>query len=628
MDPLFLRQYNSELQYLREMGGEFAKEFPKIAGRLGLDEFECADPYVERLLEGVAFLTARVQRKMEAEFPRFTQHLLEMIYPDYLAPTPSMAVVQFHPDYSEGGLLEGYVIPRHTRLRGQLTRDQQTACEYVTGHETTLWPLEIVGADYFGRNVAAIGLPAAWQTSTKAGLRIRLRCPPGVEMNQLKLDRLPIFLQGDEYRSLRLYEQIFAHAQSVLIRVPQTKELLATLDRSALQRVGFADDEALLPVNPRGFSGYRLVHEYFAFHHRFLFFEVRGLQAAIQACRGPEIELVILFKRSDSQLENVVDASHFGLYCTPAINLFPTPADRIHLDYAHSEFHVVPDRTRPLDLELHSITSAAAFGEDMSRPIPLQPFYSLTSRDERPEAAATAYYTIRRDPRMMSSNERQRGPRTSYIGSESFVSVVDVREAPFHHELKQIDLRVLCTNRDLPLLMPLGAGSTDFTLNIGAPVQSIRCVAGPSPPRPPLVYGAGSLAWRLISHLSLNYLSLVDADETEGATALRELLSLYADPMASDLRKQIEGLRHVQSKSVVRRVPTGGPITFGRGIEITLMFEEAAFEGYGCFLLGAVLAHFFTQYVTLNSFTETVLRSSERGEITRWPAKIGQRHLI
>lgn len=628
MDPLFLRQYNAELQYLREMGGEFAKEFPKIAGRLGLDEFECADPYVERLLEGVAFLTTRVQRKMEAEFPRFTQHLLEMVYPDFLAPTPSMAVVQFQPEYSEGALLEGYTIPRQTRLRGQMPRDQQTACEYVTAQATTLWPLEIDAADYFGRNVAAIALPTDCQAVTKAGLRIRLRCPAGVKMDQIKVDRLPMFLQGDEYRSLRLYEQIFAHAHGVLIRVPQTKQLLATLDRSALRRVGFQDDEALLPVNPRSFSGYRLIHEYFAFHHRFLFFEVSGLEAAFRACPGSEIELIILFRRADAQLENVVDASHFALHCTPVVNLFAKPADRIHLDYAHTEFHVVPDRTRPLDLEVHSITSAAAFGEDMSRPIPVAPFYSLTSRDERPEAAPTAYYTIRREPRMMSGGERQRGPRTSYVGSESFLSIVDVREAPFHHDLRQVDLRVLCTNRDLPLLMPLGVGSTDFTLDIGAPVRSIRCAAGPSPPRPPLVYGAGSLAWRLISHLSLNYLSLVDSDENQGAAALRELLSLYADPMASDLRKQIEGLRHVQSKSVVRRVPTGGPITFGRGLEITLSFEEAAFEGYGCYLLGAVLSHFFTQYVTLNSFTETVLRSSERGEITRWPAKIGKRHLI
>jgi type VI secretion system protein ImpG len=151
-------------------------------------------------------------------------------------------------------------------------------------------------------------------------------------------------------------------------------------------------------------------------------------------------------------------------------------------------------------------------------------------------------------------------------------------------------------------------------------------LAGPTKPRPSSA--DGEMAWRLINHLSLNYLTLTDSSETEGAAALRELLALYADPNDATVRRQIEGVLSIGSKNVVRRVDAAGPIVFGRGLEIAVEFDESAFEGSGCFLLGAVLEQFFARYVSLNSFAETSIRTAERGEIMRWPLRIGQRHTI
>src|SRR5262245_31164084 len=175
MDPRLLRYYNRELQHIREMGAEFAKEYPKIAARVGLEGIECADPYVERLLEGFAYLGARVQLKVDAEFPTFTQHLLQVVYPHYLAPTPSMAIVQFQPDLKEAGLAQGYTIPRHTALRSVVGKDDRTPCDYRTAHATQLWPLEITEAKYFGSvaGLAAIGVPVV--EGVRAGLRLTLR---------------------------------------------------------------------------------------------------------------------------------------------------------------------------------------------------------------------------------------------------------------------------------------------------------------------------------------------------------------------------------------------------------------------------------------------------------------------
>ena len=176
--------------------------------------------------------------------------------------------------------------------------------------------------------------------------------------------------------------------------------------------------------------------------------------------------------------------------------------------------------------------------------------------------------------------------------------------------------------------MPVGRGRTDLTLDISAPVDAVRCIVGPTRPRPSLAHAQGETAWRLISHLSLNYLSLNDADDRQGAAALREMLSLYADLSAPGVRNQVEGIKSAESRQVTRRIPVPGPIAFGRGLEIILSLDEAAFKGTGVFLIGAVLEQFFARYVSINSFTETVVTTVERGEVIRWPVRAGQRHLL
>ena len=194
MDRRLLDYYNRELQHVREVGAEFAREFPKIAGRLELEGFECADPYVERLLEGFAFLAARVQLKIDAEFPRFTQHLLETIYPGYLAPIPSMAMVQFQPDPSEGSLMAGVPVPRGSALRSVPGKGEVTACEYRTAHEVTLWPIEIKEVEYFRYSGAAASLGVPALPGVKAGLRIRLKTTGGLRFDQLALERLTLHI--------------------------------------------------------------------------------------------------------------------------------------------------------------------------------------------------------------------------------------------------------------------------------------------------------------------------------------------------------------------------------------------------------------------------------------------------
>jgi type VI secretion system protein ImpG len=623
MDPRLLQYYNFELQHLREMGAEFAQQFPKIAARLGMNGLEVADPYVERLLEGVGFLAARVQLKLDAEFPRFTQALLEIVYPHYLAPTPSMLIAQFKPDPGDPNLAVGPKVPRGSMMHSLTSGDEATACEFRTAQDVRLWPIEIVSANYFSfaPDLPLNTLPIAQRI--KGGVRIRLKTTAGLKFSQTAIDRLCFHLAGRDDVSNKLYELTLATGLGMLVlpgRGPARKHDF--LPARSIRPHGFDDDQALLPVTLRSFQGYRLLQEYFSFPPRFRFFELSNLAPVLQRANTDEVEVVILFGRGDATLESVVDGSNFALFCTPAINLFPKRADRIHVTDGAHEYHVVADRTRPLDFEVYEVTAVAGHGVGAESEQEFQPFYAAYSTDSSRQQPA--YFTTRREPRLVTAEQRRRGSRSTYIGSEVFLSLVDPTQAPYNGDLRQLSLQVLCTNRDLVLQMPVGVGKTDLLLDMAAPVTRIRVVGTPTRP-----YGRiadGAVAWRAISHLSSNYLSLVSSTPQEGASALRDVLGLYAAGTDASARRQIEGIRSVRLERVVRRLPsTSGPLAFGRGLEINMQVDEMAFEGGSAYTLGSVLDRYFARYVSVNSFTETVLRSETRGEINRWMPQWGGR---
>ena len=619
MNPRFLRYYSQELQHLREVGGEFAKDYPKIAGRLGLDGFECSDPYVERLLEGFSFLAARVQLKIDAEFPRFTQHLSELVYPHFLAPTPSMAIVQLQPDVTNPALQQGFVVPRGSAMRSVLGKGDNTACEYRSAHELTLWPIELVEAKFFTHSGSQAGITVQLPAAVKAGVRLRLRST-GAPFKDLPIERLALHLRGPEDVPARIFERLLGSVEGVLV-APVSRPAMwhKLLPKTALRAQGMGEDQALLPSGKRTFQGYRLLQEYFGFPQRFQFVELTGLQAALSQCPEHEVEITILLNRADAQLEKTLDVSNFALHCTPVVNLFQRRADRINVTGEQLEYHVLVDRTRPMDYEVFQIESVTGYGSGAGTEQAFRPFYA--AKDIGTLHQDTAFFQIRREQRVISQRQRRDGPRSSYIGSEAFISIVDAAEAPYRSDLRQLGLSVLCTNRDLPLTMPIGVGKTDFILDSGAPVTAVRCLAGPSQPHPS--FAEGSVAWRLLNQLSLNYLSLLDTDPLQGAVALREMLSLYCHPADLNAQRQVEGVRSISSKAITRRMPSPGPITVGRGIQITVTLDDAAFEGTGAFVMGAVLSEFFAQYVSINSFTETVIRTVARGDIMRWPAKVG-----
>ncbi|CAN5717654.1 type VI secretion system baseplate subunit TssF [soil metagenome] len=633
MDPRLLTLYEQELRYFRESSAEFAQAFPKIAHRLGIAGQEVSDPYVERLIEATAFLSARVSLKLDAEYPRFTGHLLDIVYPQFMAPTPSMAVVQMATDPDDASLATGPTLPRGSGLRARQAVGQNTYCELRTSSALRVWPVQVQRAQYF---TYAPDLPLNRRPDAReirGGLRIALHATASLDFSQIPLDDLLIHLGGAEDVAWQLHECLLGKPLGVLVQPLGANgqpagtggSALRSLPGSAVMPVGFEQDEALLPVTATGFSGHRLVQEYFAFPQRFQFVRITGLKQLLATMAVPDIEIVVLFSRGDAALEKLVSADNVQLHCVPCVNLFSKRLDRVAVNEGVSQFHLLADRTRPQDFEVHTVTEVVGHGvpggTDAAEQVFL-PFYAAFhgSRHGHP-----AYFTTTREPRMQSARQRTEGHRSSHIGSEVYMQIVDPQQAPFSMAMRQLAVTALVTNRDLLLLMPLGR-SNDFDCIDSFPVQTVRMVRGPSRPVSPVV--SQGLGWRVVDHLALNYLSLSDSTPQQGAAALREMLMLYA-VHADDVRQgQVRGLLSVRSKPVARRLPLAGPIAFGRGLEVTLEVDRNAFHGHSAFLFGAVLSRFLARHVEVNHFVETVLTVQGRGETMRWRPQCGTRQIL
>ncbi|MBI3157643.1 MAG: type VI secretion system baseplate subunit TssF [Burkholderiales bacterium] len=627
MDPRLLRLYGEELAHLREVGAEFAQSFPKIAGRLGMEGMEVADPYVERLLEGFAFLAARVQLRLDAEHPRLVAHLLESIYPDFLAPVPSMMVAELAADASDPNLARGYTVPRGSALVSRLPRGQDTRCEFRTAHAVTLWPVSIAAASYASHlpDLPASRLPQLG--AMRGALRLRLCCGGGTRFAGPGLDRLAVYIAAPDDVAFQLHELLGGALGSWVVAAAG-----ATADPGAGWRGpdsvvarGFGEDEALLPVSLRAFSGHRLLQEVAALPQRLMFFELRDLASRLAAVDAEEVEIVVPLARGQPALEPVVDGASFALHCTPAINLQRKRLDRVLLSPGQWEYHLMPDRTRPIDFEVHHVESVVGHGSGAPREY--RALYD-THHDVAPGDAGG--YVTRREPRLLSPQQRSKGTRSAYIGEEVYLSLVDpanVADAAGGDEVRQLSVVAWVSNRDLPLLLPQAGseGASAWQLETPGPVTAVRVLRGPT--RPASRLAAGAADWRLVGQLAASHASLHGSPD-EAARALRAALELYGAPGDASWARQVGALRSLEVTPVVRRLPFAGPLCFGRGSAVSAEFDELAFQGAGLHLLGSALEHWFSRHAAINSFIEFTLHSTQRGLVRRWAPRLGLRETV
>jgi type VI secretion system protein ImpG len=633
MDARLIRLYEDELSHLRELGREFAREHPK-ARHLGLEEMEVADPYVERLLEGFSFLTARVRLKLEAEQPRLIEQILQTLYPNFASPVPSTMIVRLDVDATDPNLARGFEVARGATVRSRLLRGQDTAVEFRTAMPVVLWPLAITEVRYFSHapDLGLTRIPSA--RAAKGGLRIKLQLGGGLTWSQLPLERLVFHIAAEDDVAWRLHGLVLGNGIGSLVAPAGTAAAAGVSpderqwrDAASIQAVGFGADEAMLPEFDRMFSGHRLLQEVAALPQRLLFFEVNDLRERLATLRGNEAEIVLLFDRGEADLGPLVDAQSLALFCTPAINLFPKRLDRVMLGPGSAEYHVVPDRMRPMDYEVHHIERVIGHGPsgtDSAREF--APLYRTTHHTL---PSGDGYFSLRRTQRRASERQRQVGARVpSYLGDEVYLSLVDGEHGPYRESLRQLSVMAWVSNRDLPVLLPReggGGGNAgtegQWQLDAPGPISSVRCLRGPT--RPVTRRTEGDAGWQLVSQLTQHHLSPGD-DPEQAAAALRAALRLYG-PADDTWIRQTDGLRQLRVSTVVRRLPFAGPLSFGSGIALDLEVDDAAFQGTSAFLLGSVLERFFARHAAINSFTQFTLRGTTRGLIKTWPPRLGGR---
>lgn len=627
MSDELLPYYNRELSYIRRLGAEFAEAHPKVAARLRMSRDTTEDPHVSRLLEGFAYLSARIRHKLDDDFPELTDALLGVLYPHYQAPIPSMAVVQMTLDRGESELTTGYHVPAGAGVDTD-TIDGEP-CRFRSCYPTALYPIEVVAAEMVGRPFTA---PATrFSAQAAAMVRIHLRTySDAITFDQLSLSSLRFFLSGQDQHVLPLYELLFNNVTHVALAAKAKDPTPVVLEPGAIWPVGFERHEGMLPYPVRSFLGYRLLTEYFVFPHKFLFFDLAQLEPAKLSHVGNNLEIFFYLDRTNPDLERNVDTETFRLGCTPLVNLFKRRAEPIRLTESVHEYHVIADARRRMTTEVYSIDRVTGTSPD-DRVREFVPFYSfrhgVDQRDQR-----TYWYASRRPA------TRFRGQPDP--GTELYLTLVDLDLDPAAPAEWVLEIDTTCTNRDLPGRM----FKPRLTLAEGGPLSGIQCLVGPlGTRRPPRRHGA---MWRLASHLLLNHLSISDlappvpagADafaDAHAATgdssvdALREILKLYDFTDSEKVRSEIESVASVTSRRVVGR--TGGDVSGGfcRGVEVTIQFDESRFADHGAFLFASVLERFLALYGSINSFSKLVATSKQReGALRRWPPRAGERQLL
>ncbi len=645
MNRDFLDLYQLELKQLYEKSRQFAEEYPGVARRLGGLIEDKMDPGIAGLLEGAAFMAARVQLKIKSEFSEFTTALLDQVLPDYLAPIPSAALVEVQPAFDDANLKAGISFPAGAHVDAVYVEQQKRiSCRFRLCNALTVWPLHLETAQYFAAPPPLQALGLEILPGTVAGLRLGFRCrtskltddkpgvtPPGAPVRDLTIDTLPIHLIGTEVDSVALYEQIFANCRRVTLRyldefgdprfIPLPPDLIA--------QIGFDADDALFGQHGQVFRGFSLLRDFFAFPQKFLGFRLEGLRRTLSQVKAHAFDLLFEFDSVIPRLASVVKPRSFALYTATIANLFEMQCSRVPIRRNEAEHHVVADRSRWMDYEIYSLSDVFAHYSGTSEKVRVFPLYSLPT-DNTPLDDAL-FFTTRRLPRRETVEEQRVGARASYVGSEVFLSLREPVGIDEDERARELSVRALVSNRHLTEQLPVGEAGTDFFLADDTSLP-LRCLAGPTAPRESVLAAErrqraaappGAIAWKLINLLALNHLGLTDRSPQDRAGGLRELLGLFSGLSDVVTERRVRGVLGVSSRPITRRLRQANGFNAARGVEITVRFDERAFEGNGIMLLGAVLDRFLAEYSSINSFTETVIESAQRGIVKRWPPRAG-----
>lgn len=600
MDEL-LPHYERELAFLRGHSGDFARRYPKIAGRLQLTGDVGEDPHVERLIESFALLASRIHKRLDDDFPLFTESFLEVLYPHYLRPFPSCAIAHFNAADAAGQMSKTTVLPRGTLVKSRPVRG--VPCTFRTAYDVTLAPLDVTSARFSSAVAAPSGTPVPKGATSLMSIQLQITGSQSTWAG-LALDRVRVYVDAEASQVSAVREALHGKALGVLLQVNEHGAWLPVAN--ALPGVvGFADDEALIDVDARSQPAYRHLTEFFAFPDKYNFIDlVLPKEVRSVASRSITLHYAMAGIRSDSDEASMLETlteKNLRLFCTPVVNLFQQRADPIRWTRKGQAAPVLPDGRKAFGYEVYSIEKVYRVlqtpqGESVDE---FYPFYSLQHDELLSNGEGQRRYWVLH----CDEDVAQHSP-----GYEAELSIVDVDFDPASPQTDTLSIEVMATNRNLPNLLAVGNPGGDLFMSGGSLASEIRLLRKPSASMR-FERGRGAL-WRLISHLSLNHLSL----SAGGLDAIREMLRLYDLPRSQTNRTMLDGLVRIEYLPATAYLPGQPFSTFVRGTEIRLTVEEGHFVGSGLRLFAQVMDRFFGLYTHINSFIQLKLVSARTQE--------------
>jgi len=603
MDEKLLQNYNQELAFIRRLASVFSNKHPGIASQLRLAPDKIDDPHVARLIESFAFQNANIRMIMDQNTKSVSSSILNIIYPQCQLPIPSASIVRINP---KPDLTSSITIPRHTILESKKASNEK--CHYITTSKETVRPIHIKNAKIVSQ---PFFIPKNIAKNKEIDSVLNIEIQPNsneIQISSMKLNKLRIFLNAPSQYVYSLYELIFNNTVTISIGKTNSDEKPLILDKSKIKRVGFSKDENLLIYPDNVSSAYRLLTESFAFPEKFLFFDIDGLSNF----DGEELHISLYFNKHQSDLEKNIDYSCFKLNCTPIINLFPQIAEPIHLDQHQTAYSIIPDARSKNPKKIYSVKSVYALTDDEKK-LKFLPFYG------------TNHYSNNQDKFWIINKELIPNENKSEYNENVLISFVDLALNPKKIEPSNFDtinVELLCTNGNTPSVETLIPGKTLLTSFTGEFEQVDFIVEIPYSqaidPR-----SDNEANWQMLSHLSLNHMSI--ADEQNGASALKEILKLYNVKNSVEIQSFINSILKISTKSITKRSPEDHFDVVYKGSEITVECEKTE----KLYFFSSILDHFFRLFVSINSFSELVIKNkTDNKELYRWPAQIGDKSLF
>ncbi|AYM75027.1 type VI secretion system baseplate subunit TssF [Janthinobacterium agaricidamnosum] len=602
-----LPYYERELGLFRQYTREFSSRYPKAAGRLLIAGETCEDPHVERLIQSVALLTARVAKRLDDAYPQFTNSLLETLYPHYLRPFPSCSIVRIAADEAPGGgqLAQVAHVARGTVLRSQPV--QGVACKFTSAYDVTLAPLAISRLHFSPLIDAPPGLHLPDGASALLSIQFT-SSSDNYRLDQAGLSSLRLFADGEPSVRAALLDALFLRSTGAYVALDEHSPWLA-VDGMPLAPAGYADDDALIPVSARSHPALRLLTEYFSFPEKFHFIDVAwSLLAALlpKQCRQFTLHLPLKGVRSDSheaRLLSGVSRDNLLPGCTPVVNLFAKSGVPIRLTHTEPDYALVADATHAFAYDIHSIETVTLVRKDEAGER-LSTFLPLYATLQGSQTEHGQYWLARRDEAVADVSP----------GHEMRLSLIDPQFSPGSAACATVSTQLLCSNRDLPTQLHYGLPGGDLLAEDvpdGIPARFLR------KPTPSMRFLADT-HWRLIAHLSLNYSSLTQA----GLGDFQKMLSLYDLPRSPTTQRLIQGIVTLEHGSTRAWMPTLPFPTLMPGIAIRLGIDEQAFVGTSISIFAQVLQRYFALNSQLNCFSQLTLLSHRSGEeILRCPER-------